>query len=311
MEAAEGAAFNATVSLTNWDNEAGYKLIDLIVPVPEGLRVTGVAPGSRLSGGELSYNLEADTDKLRIVYFDANENSNLTISGTEYPAEVLTIGFALENAAAGSTLPIAISGMSIKLFSDSGDENAMIIVDTANASGSVEVVQGISFSAVTLYTGDDVDLIPSTKKAVAVSVTGTSTGAKIQYNDGTNEIAFLLSEEMTRKIGVNTYVALADASIEMPAFVNAGNYNIPGSGSDRIDFGDINGDGAINAQDALAAVDFWLRKGEEPTDLQILTSNVNGDSRINTFDALGIVEWFVNGTDHGVVTKAATLFGKS
>lgn len=311
VEAAEGAAFNATVSLTNWDNEAGYKLIDLIVTVPEGLRVTGVAPGSRLSGGELSYNLEADTDKLRIVYFDANENSNLTISGTEYPAEVLTIGFALENAAAGSTLPIAISGMSIKLFSDSGDENAMIIVDTANASGSVEVVQGISFSAVTLYTGDDVDLIPSTKKAVAVSVTGTSTGAKIQYNDGTNEIAFLLSEEMTRKIGVNTYVALADASIEMPAFVNAGNYTIPGSESDRIDFGDINGDGAINAQDALAAVDFWLRKGEEPTDLQILTSNVNGDSRINTFDALGIVEWFVNGTDHGVVTKAATLFGKS
>ena len=184
VEAAEDAAFNATVSLTNWNNEAGYKLIDLIVTVPEGLRVTGVTPGSRLSGGELNYNLEADTGKLRIVYFDANENSNLTISGTEYPAEVLTIGFALENVAAGSTLPIAISGMSIKLFSDSTDENAMIIVDTADASGSVEVVQGISFSAVTLYTGDDVDLIPSTKKAVAVSVTGISKGAKIQYNDG-------------------------------------------------------------------------------------------------------------------------------
>ena len=310
MEAAEDAAFNATVSLTNWNNEAGYKLIDLIVTVPEGLRVTGVTPGSRLSGGELNYNLEADTGKLRIVYFDANENSNLTISGTEYPAEVLTIGFALENVAAGSTLPIAISGMSIKLFSDSTDENAMIIVDTADASGSVEVVQGISFSAVTLYTGDDVDLIPSTKKAVAVSVTGIPRKSKIQYNDGTNEISFLMDLDMSRKIGVNTYVALVDASIEMSAFVDAGNYTIS-DGMDMIIFGDINEDGDLNAQDALAVVDFWLRKGEEPTDLQILTSNVNGDSRINTFDALGIVEAFVDGADYGVVTKAATLFGKS
>ena len=38
--------------------------------------------------------------------------------------------------------------------------------------------------------------------------------------------------------------------------------------------------------------------------------NVNGDSRINTFDALGIVEAFVNGTEYGVVTKAATITTK-
>ena len=57
-------------------------------------------------------------------------------------------------------------------------------------------------------------------------------------------------------------------------------------------------------------MDTWLRKGEEPTDIQILTMNVNGDSRINTFDALGIVEAFVNGTEYGVVTKAATITTK-
>ena len=155
------------------------------------------------------------------------------------------------------------------------------------------------------------DLIPSTKKAVAVSVTGIARDAKVQYNDGTNEISFLLSIHLSRKLNVNTYVALVDASIEMSAFVDAGNYNIPDGKTDQIHFGDINDDGAFNAQDALAAVNFWLRKGEEPTDLQILTSNVNGDSRINTFDSLGIVESFVNGADYGVVTKAATLFGKS
>ena len=220
---------------------------------------------------------------------------------------MLTIGFALENVAAGSTLPIAISGMSIKLFSDSSDENAIIIVDTADASGSVEVVQGISFSAVTLYTGDDVDLIPSTKKAVAVSVTGISKGAKIQYNDGTNEISFLLSVEMSHDIGVSTYVALVDASIEMSEFVDASNYTIPGGKSDRIDFGDINLDGEINAQDALAAVDTWLRKADAPNDNEILALNVNSDSRINTFDALGIVEAFVDDSEYLIVTKAASL----
>jgi hypothetical protein len=39
--------------------------------------------------------------------------------------------------------------------------------------------------------------------------------------------------------------------------------------------------------------------------------NVNGDSRINTFDALGIVEAFVNQSEYGIVTKAASLSTKS
>ena len=79
------------------------------------------------------------------------------------------------------------------------------------------------------------------------------------------------------------------------------------TGRINIMFGDTNGDGVVNAQDALNAVDAWLRKGDAPTDDQILTLNVNSDSRINTFDALGIVEKFVDGSDLGVVTKAATI----
>ncbi|MBP0981224.1 MAG: hypothetical protein J5968_03385, partial [Oscillospiraceae bacterium] len=72
-------------------------------------------------------------------------------------------------------------------------------------------------------------------------------------------------------------------------------------------FGDHNADGAINAQDALAAVDFWLRKTKITSDSQILTMNVNGDSRLNTFDALGIVEAFVTDSEYAVVTNAAAL----
>jgi len=55
------------------------------------------------------------------------------------------------------------------------------------------------------------------------------------------------------------------------------------------------------------SIPVYVHKGDAPEDLQILTLNVNGDSRINTFDAIGIMEAFVDGSDYGVVTKAATI----
>jgi hypothetical protein len=167
---------------------------------------------------------------------------------------------------------------------------------------------GISFSAKCLYTGDDVDIIPSTKKAVAVAITGIAKGAKLTFKDGETEIVFQYSKEITEKTGVSTYVALVDAEIDMAKFIDEKNFTIAAvSEENAITFGDTNGDGVVNAEDALAAVNTWLRVGEEPTDIQILTMNVNGDSRINTYDALGIVEAFVNKTDYIVVTKAATI----
>ena len=305
-----GDSFNGVISINKWDNEAGYKLIDFIVTVPEGVTVTDVTASDRLAGGELSWNLEADTGKLRVVYFDANENTTLTISGEEFPAELFTIGFKAENVTGGSKLSVALSGMSVKLTSDSEDEASMIVVNTDSAKGTVDVVVGISFSAVCLYEGDDVDLIPATKKAVAVAVTGSQNGTKLTYNDGTNTVEFKYSAEITAKTGVSTYVAIVDETIAMENFVNENYFSVPGGNATAVTFGDTNGDSVINAQDALAVVDAWLRKGEEPTDDQILTMNVNGDSRINTFDALGIVEKFVSGSEYGVVTKAATITTK-
>lgn len=306
-EITPNAAFNATISINNWDNDAGYKLIDLIVNIPESVSVTGVTASSRLEGGAISWNVEAESGKLRIVYFDANENASLIITGEEFPAELFTIGFKADSVADGSEVNVAISGMSVKLTSDSQDEASMVVVNTDNAKDSVNVVVGLSFSAKCLYTGDDVDLITSTKKAVAVAVTGITGGTKLTYKDDTNTIDFKYSAEISAKTGVATYVALVDASIPMENFVNENYFAIPGGKATTISFGDSNGDGAVNAQDALNTVDAWLRKGDDPTDAQIITMNVNGDSRINTFDALGIVEAFVNNSDYIVVTKAATI----
>ena len=142
-----------------------------------------------------------------------------------------------------------------------------------------------------------------------VAVTGIDAGASLTYHDGTNTVNFRYSAEVTEKSGVPTYVALVDSSIDMENFVSEEFYTVGTAASNTITFGDSNGDGVVNAQDALAAVDAWLRKGQAPEDVQILVLNVNGDRRINTFDALGIVEKFVTGNELAVITKAATITG--
>ena len=301
-----GETFNATISINKWDNGAGYKLIDFVINIPEGLSVTAVTAENRLAGGNVSFNTD-ETGKLRVVYFDANNHSDITVSGTSFPTQLFTVAFRVDSVKEGDNLDISLSGMSIKLTSDSSDENAMVVVDTTAASGSVSVVKGISFSAVCLYTGDGVDLIPAGKKAVAVSVTGMENATKLTYNDGTNTYEFMYSEEISAKTGVDTYIALVGSDIEMTQFVNKENFTFTEENADEITFGDSNGDGIVNAQDALAAVDTWLRKTDAPTDDEILALNVNSDSRINTFDALGIVEAYVDGSEYIIITKAASL----
>ncbi len=303
----EGTSFNAVVSINKWDSAAGYKLLDFIVSVPSALSVTSVTAGNHLTGGSVSWHLEASTGKLRVVYFDANENKDLAVSGTQFPAELFTIGFTLKRNYFGGSLPIAITGMSLKKSSDSTKAEDMLVLDTSSAAGTVTTPKEdeLVCSAVSLYQGDGVDLIPADKKAIAVAISG-ATVSNLAFNDGTHSYTFLLSPEITQKTGVSTFVALVDATIETKAFAKIEHYSTKAT-SPTILFGDTNADGLVNAQDALAAVNCWLRKTDAPTDTQILSLNVNGDSRINTFDALGIVESFVNGSAHTVVTKAAIL----
>ena len=308
VENVAGTTFNGVVSVNGWNNEGGFKLIDLIVTVPEGLAVTNVTAGSRLVGGTISYNLASD-GKLRIVYFDANANSDLTVSGETFPLELFNITFSIEDVNAGDVLDISISDMNLKLTSDSTDNESKVEIETEEAEGSVTVVEGRTFSAGVLYEGDGIDLIPADKKAVVITVTQLEGAKKLTYNDGTNTVEFKYNAEISAKLGVTAYVALVDAEIATESFENADYFTIDEADADSITFGDINGDGVTNAQDALAAVDMWLRKGDEPTDDEILTANVNGDSRIDTYDALAIVEAFVyDDREYAIVTKATTVF---
>ena len=304
-----GASFNGILSVTGWKNENGYKLIDFIITVPAGVAVNNITVGDALSGGQLSWHLEASTGKLRVVYFDANQNSDLNVTNPEEIAALFTISFTAGNLEVGTVLDFTVSEMSLKKTSDSSDEAAADVLDTENVADQTEIVEGISFSAGVLYQGDGVDLIPADKMAIAVAVTGITSGTKLTYFDGTNTIEFVYSAEVSAKTGVATYVALVDASIATKNFAKESFYTLPGGNATTITFGDTNGDGVLNAQDALAVVDAWLRKGDAPTDDEILVMNVNGDSRINTFDALGIVEKFVTGSELGVITKAATITG--
>lgn len=320
-----GETFNVTLSLDRWSNEAGYKMIDYIINVPDGLGVTDVVAEGRLKGGDVSYNLEADTGKLRVVYFDAVNHSDLTVSSAVFPAPLFTITFCVESITEDGyigtdsalvvlseegyqCINIALAGMSLKRTSDSTDEDAMVVLDSSNAIGAIIAVKGLAYSAICLYKGDDVDIISADKMAVAVTVVGNGEKInKLTFDNDDYKYEFLYSEEISKATNIPTYVALVDSRINMTEFTLKTNFVMEKEDAGTVTFGDTNGDGIVNAQDALAAVDTWLRKTDAPSDDKILAMNVNGDSRINTFDALGIVESFVDGAEYIVVTIAKSL----
>ena len=302
IENKAGTSFNAVINLNGFPED--YRLLDSIITIPEGVTVTDVKMGSRIVGGEVSWSVEEKNGKLRIVYFDAQKKNVIKDSGTGYPLELMTISLKLEKAMTVDSVSVAISGMSMKKTSDSETQN---IIKTASASDTVKLAEGISFSAMILYTGDDIDLIPASKTAIAVAVTGIQEGTELTYNDGTDSIPMLYNAAVSEKTGVSTYLAIISSDKALKEFVDRGNYTFGTGDADTIKFGDTNKDGIINAQDALNTVNYWLRKTEAPKDSGILAANVTGDSRINTFDALGIVEHFVDGSEFAIVNQAATV----
>ena len=302
----KGTTFNAIVSVSDWDNEAGWKLVDATLSIPKNVTVTGVTMGSRVSGGNVMYNLD-ENGKLRIVCFDAENNSTIEASGSSFPAEFFIVGLELTDDISVKNkgeITVSVDEMNLKKSSDESDDSAVTVVNTATAKATSDVVKGVSFTAKCLYVGDGADLIPTDKMAIAIFATELENGAQISYKNGAVKLHY--SRLLSEKLGVCTYVAMVSADTDLSEFANAANYTYDETETaDALDFGDTNSDGVVNAQDALNAANAWLRKTDAPDDEGILRTNVTGDGRINTSDALGIVENFVNGDDFGVVAKAA------
>ena len=302
----KGTTFNAIVSVSDWDNEAGWKLVDATLSIPKNVTVTGVTMGSRVSGGNVMYNLD-ENGKLRIVYFDAENNSTIEVSGSSFPAEFFIVGLELTDDISVKNkgeITVSVDEMNLKKSSDESDDSAVTVVNTATAKATSDVVKGVSFTAKCLYVGDGADLIPTDKMAIAIFATELENGAQISYKNGAVKLHY--SRLLSEKLGVCTYVAMVPADTDLGEFANAANYTYDeNETADALNFGDTNSDGVVNAQDALNAANAWLRKTDAPDDEGILRTNVTGDGRINTSDALGIVENFVNGDDFGVVAKAA------
>lgn len=305
--------FSIDVSIENWDNDAHYKLLDCIVDIPEELEIDdggtgkdGVCVDDYLLGGKVRYNLD-ENGKLRIVYTDMEGNGDLTMRYGKEEQVAFNIFLKVKDGVdknAIEKLTVKMTGMSVK-----PDQDTMYIVNVDDAEVNFTVEKDKVFTAVMLYQGDDVDLNPKDKMAVAVMVSGWN-GGRIEFKQGsfvegtTQLTAMYYNEKMSAKTGLPTYVGIFDADIPLEQFVDEKNFMMyPAQKTDMIEFGDANGDGVINAQDALAAVDAWLRKGDAPADLDILHLNVNGDSRINTFDVQAIKEYIVSGVEFYIINK--------
>ncbi len=295
----EGSALTATVFLSGF--VPGVKLIDGVMNLPRGVSVTGMRAGDRLSGGQLSWAVEPEERRLRFVYFDAGGENDVTLFGEDTPIPLLTVTFSPDGGIAdGQTLRFELSGLTLKTSPHQNEEGAMVAADISGAFAEVTFRDGFSFTAARLYTGDGVDLIPADWQAVSVAVTGARRGDALVFHGGALLADFACSAQLTGQNGETTFVCMAPTSVGLAAFADPSNYTVEGGGG-SLDFGDANGDGRINAQDALNAVNAWLRSGDPPSPEEVLRLNVNGDSRINTFDALGIAAYIVDGESFDVL----------
>ena len=301
-----GTTFNASITADVWSENDNYKAIEMVITIPEKVTVTNVTAGNRLNGGQLSWKQDGTT--LRISYLSTTYD-NITITpNSELKAELFNIEFCVEDdLTVGETFDVTLVEAELALKSDTSapDYNVNILpTEETDRTASAEIVEGTTFTVKDLYTGAGFDVIPADKKAVLVTVTKPENTNELTYNDGTTTIIFKYNAEISAKLSTDgsiiAYVALVDVNTTIEA--TGKNFTFGDTASNLI-FGDVNNDGILNASDALAVINMWLRADTEITDDKILAANVNGDGNIDTYDALGIVENFVKDFDYVIITK--------
>jgi hypothetical protein len=290
----KGTEFKMQVKVGSWP-EGSFKLLDSIINIPNSIEITEVRMSDNMGGGLPDFGVE--NGKLRIVYTNT-KLEDITLKTKEFPAEIMTITARLsENIEKDTKLPIKIESFTLKASSDSSTTHEF---DGSKSEKNIIIGEQVTAKARTLYVGDGVDLIPGGKSAVAVEFANLDGIPHIVLNDN---ITMLYSEEISKKTGTITYVALVDTTIVLDGLNDVSKYNISSKSASTIKFGDANGDDVVNAQDTLNTLSGWLRKSGSPNNNAILAMNVTGDSRIDTYDVLGIMENYVNSSEYKIVGK--------
>jgi hypothetical protein len=273
-----------------------YQLMDGIINIPGEFSVESVTPSNRLTGGTLAWNYSAADQKLRFVYTNTELNG-IGLSGAVFPADLLTVALKVKadvDTALTPSADITAGGVTLKEASDM----PAFVFDTSAAIVTIGFSE-VGLSVRELFTGDGIDLIPADKRAVAVTLSGAPAGAKVSYK-GTE---LIYSAEMTAKHGVETYVLFTTPAEAGSELLNIANYTLQSGSAPAVIFGDTDGNGIINAQDAVDVIAAWLRKTAVNADVQILQMNVTSDSRINTFDALAVMENYVSHLEFAIIGK--------
>lgn len=292
-----GSEFTLAVRATGWP-EGDLKLLDGLLTIPTQFTVADVTVGPRLTGGALSWHLDPTDHKLRFVYTNT-ALASVGLSGTAFPADLLTVKLTVADGVDATATPeadISVGGVTAK----TGSADASLLFDISQALSTIRfsTAAPLGLTVHELFTGDGVDLIPESKRAVAISISGQPAGTVPAYED----TALVLSPELSTTAGMPTYVLMTTPEEPAAELTDPTHYSFAAGTAQTLRFGDTDANNVINAQDALDVISAWLRKIPVTTDNQILVRNVTSDARINTADALALMEHYVSGTELAVTT---------
>ena len=151
----------------------------------------------------------------------------------------------------------------------------------------------------TIYEGEKDGLIPDNKKCIVAEFPKRDDKVAVVFNE---KYKLFYSEELSKLSEHSTYIGLIDKDIKSEEVKNIEKYKFLKQNSERIIFGDINGDKVVNAQDVLNIQSILNGKLSRPNDKKIIAANVSMDSKIDNGDIDSIISKFINNKDYKILT---------
>lgn len=144
-----------------------------------------------------------------------------------------------------------------------------------------------------LCTADGSGLIPAGYRTVAVCPPDAAADSVVTFSDGTK---LLYSPVLSERSDTPTWVWLFAPDVTDAMLNDAENYTVADGKSPELTFGDVNGDGVLNAQDALNIRTACDGGAAAPATDVLLTMDVNLDGRVDAQDVRALADGFVHDT---------------